>query len=166
MNKRIAIGMISHETNVFSPISTPLQAWKDRVMFIGPEIIDKARGSKSAIGAFLEAAEDNDWEVIPTIVAAATPSAPTDAATYRYLKDQLLTPIIKSKPDAVLLAMHGAMKAEGVDDPEGDIAQAIKNVIGQRPLLLTMDLHGNITENMCRNCDGIFAYDTNPHVDS
>lgn len=165
MKKKIAISMISHETNVFSPIPTPLQAWKNRGLVIGKDLIQKFTGTKSAIGAFLEAATKNSWDIVPTIATGATPSAPTDAATYQYLKEQLLNPIIESAPDAVLLSVHGAMKAEGVEDPEGDIAQSIKKIIGDRPLLLTMDLHGNITENMCRQCDGIFAYDTNPHVD-
>src|SRR6056297_2063092 len=141
MKKKIVVGMISHETNVFSPIPTPLQAWKDRGFFIGKDLIQKFTGTKSAIGAFLEAATKNDWEVIPTIATGATPSAPTDATTYQYLKEKLMEPIIKYAPDAVLLAVHGAMKAEGVEDPEGDIAQSIKDIIGDRPLLLTMDLH-------------------------
>ncbi|MDB4896897.1 MAG: hypothetical protein JWN15_3159 [Firmicutes bacterium] len=59
-----------------------------------------------------------------------------------------------------------AMLAEGVDDAEGDLAQAIKAIIGDRPLLLAMDLHGNITPEMCASCDGVFAFDTNPHVDA
>jgi microcystin degradation protein MlrC len=165
MKKKIAVGMISHETNVFSPVPTPLQSWKDRVLVIGNDLIKKYSGTKSAVGAFLEAAAKNDWEIIPTIATSATPSAPTDAATYKYLKDNLLKPIIDSKPDAVLLSVHGAMIAEGVEDPEGDIAQSIREIIRDKPLLLTMDLHGNITENMCNQCNGIFAYDTNPHID-
>ncbi|MFP4457934.1 MAG: M81 family metallopeptidase [Clostridia bacterium] len=165
MKKKIIIGMISHETNVFSPVPTPLQAWKDRVFVIGNELIKKYAGTKSAVGAFIEAANRNDWEVIPTIATSATPSAPTDAATYKYLKENLIKPIINSNPDAVLLSVHGAMIAEGVEDPEGDIAQSIREIIGDKPLLLTMDLHGNITENMCNQCDGVFAYDTNPHID-
>ena len=165
MKKKIVIGMISHETNVFSPIPTPLQAWKDRVLVTGEALKKKYNGTKSALGAFIEASVKNGWEVIPSIAAGATPSAPTDATTYKYLKDVLINTIIKSNPDAVLLSLHGAMRAEGVDDPEGDIAQSVREIIGKKPLLLTMDLHGNITENMCNQCDGVFAYDTNPHVD-
>jgi microcystin degradation protein MlrC len=58
------------------------------------------------------------------------------------------------------------MQAEGVDDPEGDIVESIKQKVGNVPILLVLDLHGNITANMCAHCDGVFAFDTNPHVDS
>lgn len=165
MPKRVAIGMISHETNVFSPIPTPLQAWKDRGLVLGQEIIRYYRGTKSAIGAYIEVAEREGWELIPTIVAMAMPSAPTDGQTYAWLKEQLLVPIVAERPDAVLLSLHGAMMAEGADDAEGDIVRSVRGVIGDRPLILAMDLHGNITREMCQNCDGVFAYDTNPHVD-
>lgn len=165
MPRRIAIGQISHETNVFSPIPTPLQAWKDRGFALGQDIITKLKGSKSAIGAFLEVADQNGWEVIPTIATGATPSAPTDAETYAYLKEQLLAPIRESQPEAVLLSLHGAMEAEGVPDPEGDLVRSIKEIIGDKPVLLTMDLHGNITREMSENTAGVFAFDTNPHVD-
>ena len=78
MSKRVAIGMISHETNVFSPVATPLQAWKDRSLTVGQEILDLYLGTKSSIGAFLEVGQRNGWEMIPTLCANAVPSAPTD----------------------------------------------------------------------------------------
>lgn len=166
MSKRVVVGQISHETNVFSPVPTPLQVWKDRHLYIGDEILTQYPGTKTAIGAWLEIAKRGGWEIIPTIAAAAMPSAPTDAETYAWLKQHLLGPIEAAQPDAVLLSVHGAMMAEGVDDPEGDLAAAVKAIIGDRPLILAMDLHGNITPEMCRSCDGVFAFDTNPHVDA
>lgn len=166
MNKRVAIGMISHETNLFSPVSTPLQAWRDRGLHLGPEILPYYAGTQSGIGAYIETAAAEGWELIPTIAATAMPSAPTDAATYAWLREQLLEPIRREQPDAVLLSVHGAMMAEGVDDPEGDLAAAVKTILGERPLVLAMDLHGNVTPAMCAACDGVFAFDTNPHVDA
>ncbi|MGI6359216.1 MAG: M81 family metallopeptidase [Bacillota bacterium] len=166
MTKKVAIGMLSHETNVFSPIQTPLQAWKDRSLTRGQEILDLYTGTKSSPGAFLEVGQRNGWEMIPTLCTSAVPSAPTDAATYQMLKDDLINPMLAAKPDAVLLALHGAMKAEGVDDPEGDIVQSIKEKVGNIPILVVLDLHGNITANMCAHCDGVFGFDTNPHIDS
>jgi microcystin degradation protein MlrC len=165
LTKRIAIGQISHETNVFSPVPTPLQAFKDRGFAHGPEVAQLLKGTKSSLGAFIEVALGNNWEVVPTVATGATPSAPTDAQTYEYLKALLINAIVHTNPDGVLLALHGAMQAEGVPDPEGDIARAVKEIIGNRPLILVMDLHGNITEDMCRHADGVFAYDTNPHID-
>lgn len=163
--KRVAIGMMMHETNNFSPIPTPLQAWRNRVLFVGEEIPGQFKGTKTAMGAYLSVAEREGWEVIPTIAAWAVPSAPTDAETYAWLKQHLLEPIAASNPDAVLLSLHGAMMAEGVDDVEAKLAREVKALIGDRPLLLALDLHANISDEMCANCDAVFGFDTNPHVD-
>lgn len=160
---KVAIGGISHETNVFSPIETPLSTWR---ILEGQDIIQRSNGHKTAMGGFLEIAEREGWNVIPTLYAGATPSRPTDVESYAWLKQHLLVAIEEQKPDAVLLSMHGAMMAEGTDDPEGDIVQAVRALIGQKPLLVTLDLHGNNTAEMVAGCDAIFGFDTNPHVDS
>lgn len=160
---KVAIGGISHETNVFSPVATPLSAWR---ILEGEEMILRSRGKKTNIGGILEVAEAQGWEIMPTIFAGATPSKPTDGETYAILKEKLLTPFLKEIPDAVILCMHGAMMAEGTDDPEGDLVSSLRRLIGAKPLLLTLDLHGNNTPEMVAQCDAIFGFDTNPHIDS
>jgi microcystin degradation protein MlrC len=66
----------------------------------------------------------------------------------------------------VLLNLHGAMLAENAHDAEGDLCQAVRSVIGPGvPIMLAMDLHGNITSEMCAAVDAVFVFDTNPHVD-
>ncbi len=164
--KRVAVGMISHETNVFSPVPTPLQAWKDRSLALGDEVMKSYEGTKTGVGGFLEVAAEHGWDVVPTVCATAMPSAPTSTETYSYLKENLIGPVEREQPDAVLLHLHGAMITEDLDDPEGDIVKTVKELNGGRPVLLVMDLHGNITRDMCEVCDGVFAYDTNPHVDA
>jgi microcystin degradation protein MlrC len=163
MKKRVAIGLINQETNSYSPVESPLSEW--RVMLTGEEILRQYPGSQTSIGAFMEFAEREGWELIPTLCGVAMPSAPTDRETYAWMREQILEPIRREQPDAVFLFLHGAMMAEGTDDVEGDLAQAVRGLIGDRPLLLAMDLHGNITPEMVAQVDGVFAYDTNPHVD-
>jgi microcystin degradation protein MlrC len=34
------------------------------------------------------------------------------------------------------------------------------------PLILELDLHGNITREFCEAVDGVIVYDTNPHIDA
>lgn len=163
--KKVAVGMFTQESNSFSPLPTPLAAWQEWGVYTGDAIRQNFPGSRTTVGAFIEFARGAGWEVVPTLCANATPSAPTDAATYAYLKQQLLEPIAREQPDAVLLALHGAMVAEGVPDCEGDLVRSIRDLIGDRPLVLELDLHGNISADMCAQVDAVFGYDTNPHVD-
>ena len=49
--------------------------------------------------------------------------------------------------DAVLLALHGAMLAEGYPDCEGDLLQAVRALVGptEIPLGALLDLHCNLS---------------------
>jgi microcystin degradation protein MlrC len=68
--------------------------------------------------------------------------------------------------DGILLALHGAMIAEDVPDAEGTLLKKIREVVGPKvPIIITLDLHGLISKLMVDNCDAIFGYDTNPHID-
>ena len=165
MSKYVAIGMINHETNCFSAIETPLSAWKERIFAIGEDILNSNKGRRTNIGGFMEIAEREGWTLLPTVAASAVPSAPTDAKTYAYLKNLLLEPLKHQKVDAVWLAMHGAMMAEGVDDPELDMVTEVRKLVGDVPIVVTLDLHANLQKEMVENCDAIFGYDTNPHID-
>ena len=66
----------------------------------------------------------------------------------------------------MLLALHGAMAADGAPDVEGEILQAVRGLIGPKtPLVATLDLHANVTERMAAAADALVLYHTAPHVD-
>ncbi|MCL2498146.1 MAG: MlrC C-terminal domain-containing protein, partial [Symbiobacteriaceae bacterium] len=67
---------------------------------------------------------------------------------------------------AVWLGMHGGMVAQGVDDPELDIVTSVRQLVGDIPIIVTLDLHSNLQQEMVEACQGIFGFDTNPHIDS
>jgi microcystin degradation protein MlrC len=68
--------------------------------------------------------------------------------------------------DGLLLALHGAMCAEGCDDAEGALLETIRALTGpELPIVLTLDLHANITERMGQHADAILGYRTYPHLD-
>ena len=168
--KRIAVGMISHETNSFSPVPTDLASFAGQRHGIveAEEIIRDFAGTKTGIGGFLEIGESEGWKMIGTVVASATPSANVAASAHEDLKGRLVEHLRSaSKLDGVLLHLHGAMLSENAPDAEGDICRAVRDVIGPDvPLVVELDLHGNITEEFCDVVDGVIVYDTNPHVDA
>lgn len=167
---RVAIGMISHETNSFSPVPTTIESFMHgrRGLSEGKSLITQARGTKTGLGGFIEVGDANGWELIGTVAAGATPSANVAAAAHDALKGKLIHYLREAGPlDGVLLHLHGAMLAENAPDAEGDICRAVREVIGPDvPLIVELDLHGNITAEFCRVVDGVFAYNTNPHIDA
>ena len=167
---RIAIGMISHETNTFSPVPTTLDSFAEQRYGIveGDAIVSRFEGTKTGIGAFVEVGQREGWELIGTVVASATPSGNVAAEAHNQLKGTLLGYLEAAGPvDGVLLHLHGAMLSENAPDAEGDICRAVREVIGpDTPLMVELDLHGNITRDFCEVVDAAIAYDTNPHVDA
>src|SRR6266481_5419929 len=68
--------------------------------------------------------------------------------------------------DAVYLDLHGAMVTEHLDDGEGEILKRVRKVIGKDlPLVVSLDLHANVTPQMVEQADALIAYRTYPHVD-
>jgi toxic protein SymE len=100
-------------------------------------------------------------------VATATPSGITEGAAYRKLKESIIAGIRAELPvDGVLLALHGAGVADGVDDIEGDLASAVRALIGPNvPMAAVYDLHGNLTEIMRDACDLTLPCKLYPHTD-
>ncbi len=94
--------------------------------------------------------------------------APVEDAAYERLKASLLDQIkaVSSSVDAVYLPLHGAMTTAGCEDVEGDLAQAVRNVIGPATgLVVSFDLHGAPTQPLLDACDALVGYKTCPHVD-
>jgi microcystin degradation protein MlrC len=59
------------------------------------------------------------------------------------------------------------MEAIGEDDPEGDITSEVRGMIGDTvPIVVSCDLHANITRNMVEATDAIVGYEHYPHDDT
>lgn len=169
MTWRIVTGSISHETNSFSPIRTGLKQFRERALAEGDEILRRARGTKTSTGGFLDWADECGAEIIPTISASATPSGIVEREAYELFKGKLLGGIKQNMPevDGILLALHGAMVVDGIPDAEGDLLRSIRELVGPKvPIVSTLDFHANLTGLMVETTDGLFGYNTYPHVDS
>jgi microcystin degradation protein MlrC len=68
--------------------------------------------------------------------------------------------------DMVLLALHGAMMAEGYPDCEGDILGKVRDIVGAAvPVGAILDLHGNVTPEMVATGAVLTACKEYPHTD-
>jgi microcystin degradation protein MlrC len=164
VSPRVIIGMMMHETNTFSTVKTTLKDFDPRY---DQELVRAYKGTRSGIGGFLDVLERRGAVIIPTIGAGATPSGPLRNKDYHTIVNTMIKVITESgNVDGVLLALHGAMIAEDVPDAEGTLLKRVREVVGPKvPIIITLDLHGLISKLMVDNCDAIFGYDTNPHID-
>ena len=108
-----------------------------------------------------------NWQPVPCLLAASHPAGPVREAVFKEAAEKILETLKESDPvDAAYSCTHGPMVAEHLHDPDGELVRMVREVIGPKPLIIvTLDLHGNISEEMVRDSDLIVGYRTNPHVD-
>ena len=108
-----------------------------------------------------------DVEPVPLLSAWAVPGGPLAAAAWIELRDRMLASIRAAGPlDGVLLVLHGALCAEGTEDPEGELLVAVRELVGPDvPVAVIFDLHGQMTRAKVESVDLLTAYRTNPHRD-
>lgn len=167
---RIATGAFCHESSTFTTVATPWESWSEHRFgyLTGDEILDKFGGTNSAIGGIMGGAEKHGFELIPTIFANAQPSGPTPRAVFdRILNDMLERLSAAGQLDGVLLSLHGAMVAEGgIDDGEGHILEAIRNLVGPDvPIISELDIHTNMSKRMVAMADALVVHQTFPEID-
>lgn len=169
---RIVTGAISHETSTFTPVPTTWESFFERFGEVrGPEIIAKFRGTNTPTGGFIEGAEAHGFALIPTIFAEPHPSAPAPRAVFDRVLHELLTGIADAASnglpiDGVLLELHGAMVVEGIDDGEGHILAAVRNLVGPKiPIVGQLDIHSSISPQMIEMADVLIGRETYPEID-
>ena len=105
-------------------------------------------------------------EIVPVCAAWAITANRLVRADFERLTGEFESSLRRAKPDALLLAMHGAQTAEGEDDVEGFILQRARSILGaDKPIVLSLDLHANITRRMVELASAIVGYHTYPHID-
>ena len=163
----IAIGGILHETHTFMEQPTTLADFEAGSLYRGDQLLAEMGGTRSGIGGMIDRATDLGWQLLPTLYATAMPAGTVTEEAYRRLLAELLDRLRGAlRLDGVLLALHGAMVAEGELDVEAHIVSQVRAIVGAAtPIVVLLDMHGNISPRLVELADVLLAYDTNPHID-
>ena len=79
---KILIARMNHETNTFSPVATPLEAFGRDGPCHGAEAYNENAGMRTAMSAFIDAAKREHADIVTPISASANPSGRVAAAAY------------------------------------------------------------------------------------
>lgn len=161
---RFAITGIMHESNSFAPDQTGLDAF---TVTEPDRLVREHADAASSITGYLQACEQAGVEAVPLSHARATPAGPVTADAYATLLDNMLAELEANGPfDGVLLALHGAMVAEGQDDADGEILRRVRELVGPDvPVVASLDMHANVSKGMVEHATTLVVWRTNPHVD-
>jgi microcystin degradation protein MlrC len=164
--RRVLFGGIWHETDSFCPVQTDLDAFHRFALIEGDSLLTAYEGTNTEIGGFVAEARQQDFELVPTLFAGAIPSGLVSRAALDHLTNAVIARAHQRDFDGVLFAIHGAMVAETIDEADAYILQRPRDAIGlDIPLVVTFDLHGNVTQPLVDAADVLVGYDTLPHVD-
>lgn len=165
---RLLLAMFKHETNTFSPVPTPSERFFRRTsgrLCGGEEAIGSYRGTGTALGGFIDVAEQAGAQLVLPVAAEAWPSGPVDDAAYERITGLILAQVKEGGFDGILLDLHGAMVTRTLEDGEGTLLARLRAIDPVTPVAVTLDMHANVYDDMVRHATVITGYHTYPHVD-
>ena len=97
----------------------------------------------------------------------AVPSGALTEDAYERLVAELLDSVRQNLPiDALLVALHGATVSVPYPDADGEFLRRLREMVGpEMPVVLTLDLHANISAAMAQHSTALVTYRSNPHLD-
>ena len=168
---RFAIGGFQHETNTFAPVKASFRdfemadGWPGLTR--GDAMLTAFEGINLPIAGFIAEARKQGHELLPTLWCSASPSAEVEVDAYEKIVGELLERIgALGKIDGLYLDLHGAMVTEHQQDGEGELLERLRKRMGpDLPIVVSLDLHANVTERMVKHASALVICRTYPHVD-
>ncbi|XDG10607.1 hypothetical protein ABKA04_010222 [Annulohypoxylon sp. FPYF3050] len=157
----IAIAGLACETSTFTPSRTLAPAFH-------PQRDVEIIGRYPFIQPGTSLGDAAEWR--GALIGHALPGGMVTRDAFETLSAEIvsrLTAITAStRVDGFWFDIHGAMCVEGLDDAEYELLKRIREVIGPDVLVsASMDLHGNVSQELAHQTDLITCYRTAPHVD-
>lgn len=161
---RVAIAGLMHESNTFAVKPT---ATADFMVWRGQAVVSHYAPTFHEMAGFIAGADEYDYTLVPLVGADATPGGPLTAETYAALVEEILDALRRSQDlDGLLLALHGAMVAEGYPQADAETVRRVRALMGlEFPIVVTHDYHGNIPEQLVQDATALIIYKTTPHID-
>lgn len=165
--RNVLLASVLHEANSFARTTAPLPHFERQGVFRGEAVVERFSRTRTEMAGFLEAAAGAGWRVHTPIAVPCAPAGPMSAVAFATFRDAVLDGVRGAGPlDGVLLSLHGANVVEGEQDPDGAMAQAVRDMIGPAvPLVVTLDPHSNVSGRLAGAADCLTGYRTHPHTD-
>ena len=170
---RIAAGGFQHETNSFAPGCTDYTLFAEAdgwpALCSGDAMFEAfSHPMNVPISGFLDTAWEHGWYIEPLTWASATPGGLVTTDAFDRISGLICEGLLASAKDldGVYLDLHGAMVVEDFQDGEGELLRRVRAVVGpDLPIVVSLDLHANVTRAMVEHADVLEYYRTYPHID-
>lgn len=171
MPANIAIGGFQHETNTFAPHRAHFQdfikadGWPG--LTSGEALFAVMHGRNLPLAGYIAAARKSQHNLQPMLWCSAEPSSYVTSDAFERVAELFCRSIQSMQQlDAVYLDLHGAMVVESFADGEGELLRRIRKITGaDMPIIVSLDLHANITAAMIEHSTALAIFRTYPHLD-
>ncbi len=169
--KHIAVGGFQHETNTFAPHLAPYEAFERADSWPGLTwglaLFDTMSGLNIPLAGFIERAAADGHRISPLCWCSAEPSGYVTRDAFERVASIICEGLQSlENVDAVYLDLHGAMVVEHYEDGEGELLRRVRTLVGEQiPVVISLDLHANVTREMLEYSDAMTIYRTYPHLD-
>lgn len=166
---KVGIATFSHETCTFCPRPTGIEEFE----YYGPPLTgEEVLHADSYIRGFVSRAEEYGGMKLEGItsprgaVGGSSGSWITREAFDKYtgaMQDDIRA---NGPYDGIYLSLHGAMAVTGISKPEAEIVRRIREVAGDIPVIVTLDLHANVDHELSDAASGVIIIKRYPHYDT
>lgn len=167
---QVLVAGFKHETNTFASHRADWAAFERGETFPKPvqgqamlDMLDRVDVSASG---FVRQARQRGWTIAPSLWCGAVPSSYVTDEAFEHVCATIVADVRNQRFDAIYLDLHGAAMAVSHDDAEGELLARIRAVVGpDLPIVVSLDLHANVTRAMLQHADALVAFRTYPHID-
>lgn len=167
MTRRVAVASIVQETNTFSPRMSTMDDFAAQGLWVGAAAATRSAGTNTEIAGALDRLRAAGVEGVPVVRAWAMSGGVLTAAAFDRIRALLVDNLAAAGPvDALVLCLHGALVAERAPAADADLVEAARAALGPGvPVVVTHDLHANVTRRIVAAADALVGFHTYPHVD-
>ena len=176
MTHIIAAGF-QHETNTFAASRATLEEFQTADtwpgLLEGRAIRPGVMGTTIPLGGFIAAVDahnatgDERIDLSLLCWASAEPASFVSDEAFDHISGLILDGVRQAEHiDGIYLDLHGAMVTDSHDDGEGELLARLREITGPNlPVVISLDLHANLTARMVDHASAITCFRTYPHLD-
>ena len=164
---RIAVASVIQETNTFSLTSTNYSDFESQGLWFGDAILENMHGLNIEINGALSRLRALNLTPIPIIRAWAMSGGILTEESFNRLRRELCSGLeLAGHLDGVILNLHGALVSETEFQCDARIVEDVRELLGKDlPIIVTHDLHANVTSRIVAAATAVIGFRTYPHID-
>ncbi|KZM50105.1 M81 family metallopeptidase [Labrenzia sp. OB1] len=164
---KLFTAVLATETNTFSPICIDRRGFEASLYAKPGEHPATPTLCSAPLTVGRRVCAEKGWSLVEGTAAWADPAGLVNRQAYESLRDEILEQLRAALPvDGVVLGLHGAMVADGYQDPEGDLLARIRDMVGPDVLVCAeLDPHSHLTEKRVAAADFFVVFKEFPHTD-